>query len=214
MLQSKLYNGPFQNGQRCVIICEGFYEWQTTTNQPASSRNAFFIYVPQKDDIKIENRTTWSNPSEIKLLNIAGLFNEWTNENGDRIYSYTVITFESIDKMSWMHHRMPAILETDKQVSDWLDFERVQPQQALALLKPASNFIWHQVSNLVNNSRNKSENCNKSLTDIKNKPVNKMMDMWLVKSKRKLEVQKDDEIKKEVKSEDASDVSKKMKLKE
>lgn len=137
--------------------------------------------MPQNDDIKIESRETWSSPSNIKLLKVAGLFDEWMNEDGDRIYSYTVITFESNTKMSWMHHRMPAILETDKQVSDWLDFERIPSQKALALLTPATDFTWHRVSSLVNNSRNKSDRCNKSLTDIKNAPKNKMMESWLIK---------------------------------
>lgn len=51
------------------------------------------------------------------LLQMAGLFDMWTDENGNSIYSYTVITFESAENFSWMHHRSPAILESEQQVS-------------------------------------------------------------------------------------------------
>ena len=116
MLESKLYRGPFKRGQRCVILCEGFYEWQTTKSAKPSERAAFLLYMPQKEQVKIYDRNTWSGEN-INLLKMAGLFDIWEDEHGDKIYSYSVITFESSKKMSWLHHRMPAILETEEQVN-------------------------------------------------------------------------------------------------
>lgn len=70
---------------------------------------------------------------------------------------------------------------------DWLDFKRVTDEQALATLKPATQLQWHRVSNIVNNSRNKSDQCNKPIELIKTqKPaMNKMMSAWLNVRKRK-----------------------------
>lgn len=116
MLDSKLYRGPFRKGQRCVVLCEGFYEWQTTKSAKPSERAAYMIYLPQIDDIKIYDKSTW-NPENVNLMKLAGLFDVWEDENGDKMYSYSVITFESSEIMSWMHHRMPAILETNEQVN-------------------------------------------------------------------------------------------------
>lgn len=194
MLQSKLYANALRKGQRCVVVCEGFYEWQTTDPKAvkASQRAAYYAYMPQCDGIKIEQPESWSGRvADLKLLKMAGLFDCWTNENGDQLYSYSIITFESDDKFNWLHHRSPAILETEQQIDDWLDFQRVtDTKQLMALLKPATLLTWHPVSSLVNNSRNKSVDCNKRLNDVKtsvgdNKPKSKMMQSWLIIGKRK-----------------------------
>lgn len=116
LMESKLYRGPFKSGQRCVVICEGFYEWQTTKQAKSSEREAYLVYVPQESDVKIHDKSTWS-PSNVKLLRMAGLFDVWEDDNGDKMYSYSIITFESSEIMSWMHYRMPAILETEQQMN-------------------------------------------------------------------------------------------------
>ncbi|XP_004519803.2 embryonic stem cell-specific 5-hydroxymethylcytosine-binding protein [Ceratitis capitata] len=162
MLESKLYSGPFRKGQRCVVLCEGFYEWQTTKSAKPSERAAHLLYMPQSEGVKIYDKSTWA-PESVNLLKMAGLFDVWEDENGDKMFSYSIITFESSKIMSWLHHRMPAILETEQQVNDWIDFKRVSDEEALATLRPATKLEWYQVSNLVNNSRNKSEQCNRPI---------------------------------------------------
>lgn len=194
MLQSKLYKNAFNKGQRCVILCEGFYEWQTTDPKAkkSSERAAYYIHMPQEKGISIEDKKSWHNSVDnLKLLKMAGLFDIWTNSNGEQMYSYTIITFESDDKFNWLHHRSPAILETDDAVADWIDFKRVtDTEHLLSLLKPAKCLEWHRVSNIVNNSRNKSDQCNKKIQiDAEKKSVSpiksKMMQSWLIVKKRK-----------------------------
>ncbi|XP_055603508.1 abasic site processing protein HMCES [Uranotaenia lowii] len=191
LAMSKLYNPLLQAGQRCVILCEGFYEWQTTKALKASERPAFFIHMPQADGVRMENKDTWDlKNSGIKLLKMAGLFDVWEDENGDKLYSYTVITFESNEKFSKIHHRIPAILENEEEVNAWLDFKRVPSNRALNMLKPSERIQWYGVSNLVNNSRNKSEQCNKpfEIGETKPKglgtPKSKLMQTWLITQKR------------------------------
>ncbi|XP_054747471.1 abasic site processing protein HMCES [Anastrepha obliqua] len=193
MLESKLYRGPFRRGQRCVVLCEGFYEWQTTKSAKPSERAAHLLYMPQSDGVKMYDKTTWT-PANIQLLKMAGLFDMWDDENGDKMFSYSIITFESSAIMSWLHHRMPAILETEQQVNDWLDFKRVSDDEALATLRPVSKLQWYRVSNLVNNSRNKSEQCNQPIdlqqksTASKEKNIkNKTLMTWLNVRKRREE---------------------------
>ncbi|XP_055851623.1 abasic site processing protein HMCES [Episyrphus balteatus] len=211
MLESKLYRGPFQKGQRCVILCEGFYEWQTTKTAKPSMREAYYLYMPQVDGIKIYDNKTWSSDN-VNLMKLAGLFDIWEDENGDKIFSYSVITFESTKLMSWLHHRMPAILETEEQVNDWLNFKETSEKQALAALRPATKLEWHQVSNLVNNSRNKSENCNKpiDLCPKKEIPTNNLT-KWLVRRKREEEIKA--EIEKDTETEEHETPSKRMRIK-
>ncbi|XP_052888219.1 abasic site processing protein HMCES [Anopheles moucheti] len=193
---SKLYGPPLAAGQRCVILCEGFYEWQTVKPMKPSERPAFFVHMPQEEKIKMEDKSTWQleHGAQLQLLRIAGLFDVWNDDNGDKLYSYTVITFETEGRFASIHHRSPAILETDAQVADWLDFKRVPANRALNLLQPSETMKWYRVSNIVNNSRNKSDQCNKPLVEGKPLdgcgkspviPTSKMMQSWLIVKKRK-----------------------------
>ncbi|EDW15796.1 uncharacterized protein Dmoj_GI22584 [Drosophila mojavensis] len=190
LMDSKLYRGPFKRGQRCVVVCEGFYEWQTTKQAKPSEREAYLVYVPQESDVKIYDKSTWS-PANVKLLRMAGLFDVWQDESGDKMYSYSIITFQSSKIMSWMHYRMPAILETEQQMNDWLNFKHVSDCQALAALRPATALEWHRVGKLVNNSRNKSDECNKPFELVAKPEKPKGMLAWLTGRKPQQQQQKD-----------------------
>lgn len=184
ILNSKLYKPGLDKGKRAVIPIEGFYEWNTTNSKLKSSERAvYYVYMKQKPDIKIEKKSTW-NCENVKLMYVAGLFDIWKNSSGESIYSFTVLTFESNEVFSGIHHRTPAILETEKQISDWLNFENVTSECALKLLKHPANITWHEVSKYVNNSRNKLKACNKHqksiqpnmLSWIKNRQSDKLED--------------------------------------
>lgn len=191
---SKLYGPALAAGHRCVILCEGFYEWQTTAKElKASERPAFYIHMPQNNNVKMEDKSTWhlEKDGTINLLKMAGLFDVWEDENGDKLYNYSLITFESNKKFSVIHHRIPAILETDEEVEAWLDFRKVGASRALNMLKPSETIQWYSVSNLVNNSKNKSDQCNKPfegklqpIVKSNGTPKSKMMQSWLIVKKR------------------------------
>ncbi|XP_050085125.1 abasic site processing protein HMCES [Anopheles aquasalis] len=215
---SKLYGPPLASGQRCVILSEGFYEWQTVKPLKASERPAFYVHMPQADEkVKMSDKSTWNVDSgQFRLLRMAGLFDVWNDDNGDKLYSYTVITFETSGKFAEVHHRSPAILETEEQVADWLDYKRVPSARALNMLQPCHNLLWYRISNMVNNSRNKSDQCNKPVEDVKPAaggskiatPKSKLMQSWLIVKKRKLdedEPKEDDTGKQAIKSEPESE---------
>jgi len=178
---SKLFKPALDRGKRCVIPIEGFYEWQTVNSKLKSSeRPVYYIYMPQRLDVKIENNSTWKC-DDVKLMYLAGLFDVWNDEEGDSIFSYTVLTYESDKHLSWLHHRTPAILETEEQVSDWLNFEKVPAHLSLKVIKHPTTIVWHQVSNYVNNSRNKSELCNKPRSESKSGASQKNLLSWVKK---------------------------------
>lgn len=169
---SKLYARPLREGKRCVIICEGYYEWQTTKGM--KNKQPYYIYMKQENNCKVEDTLSWKNivwneqngwegPA---LLKMAAVYDVWTNNSGEDIYNYSIITVEPNESMSWLHNRMPAILSTALMVQDWLDTEHISSSNAIKALTSASNLSWHPVSTVVNNSRNKDPNCNKSLRTI------------------------------------------------
>lgn len=50
MLVKNSYKYPLENGQRCVMIADGFYEWNTTKTE----KQPYYIYM--RDPVKIENK--------------------------------------------------------------------------------------------------------------------------------------------------------------
>jgi len=46
-----LYSEPLTKGRRCIVICEGFYEWKTT--EGPGKKKPYFIYMPQKNGVSI-----------------------------------------------------------------------------------------------------------------------------------------------------------------
>ncbi|XP_074260257.1 abasic site processing protein HMCES isoform X3 [Saimiri boliviensis] len=156
---------PLGKGRRCVVLADGFYEWQRC--QVTSQRQPYFIYFPQ---IKTEKsgsvgvadspenwEKVWDN---WRLLTMAGIFDCWEPpEGGDVLYSYTIITVDSCKGLSDIHPRMPAILDGEEAVSKWLDFGEVSTREALKLIHPTENITFHPVSSVVNNSRNNSPEC-------------------------------------------------------
>lgn len=45
---------PLVNGRRCVVLADGFYEWQR--RQATSHRQPYFIYFPQVKPEKVQQR--------------------------------------------------------------------------------------------------------------------------------------------------------------
>lgn len=165
ILEKRSFKVPLGKGRRCVVLADGFYEWQrchgTSQTQP------YFIYFPQTKmeqpgsggaaDSAEDWKSVWDN---WRPLTMAGIFDCWEPpEGGDLLYSYTIITVDSCRNLHDIHHRMPAILDGEEAVSRWLDFGAVPTQEALKLIRPTENIAFHPVSPIVNNSRNNTPEC-------------------------------------------------------
>lgn len=193
--EKKSYKPSLIKGQRCVVLCDGFYEWQAIKGE--KTKQPYFVYAPQPEGIEIWNRESWDKPgvwSEDEgwrgpqLLKIAGLFSFWISTEGEEVMSYTVLTMGSGKKFSSLHHRIPAILETDQDVEDWLDYGRIGYKEALTNLTNEVELTWHPVSTAVNNSRNQEPNINVPVSLDKKPPEtasSKLMSAWLSKGSAK-----------------------------
>lgn len=138
---STLYGPPLRRGQRCIVVCEGYYEWKG--DKTKGPKQPYYIYAAQEKGVRVDDPTTWTDAwSEesgwmgAKVLKMAGIFNKFktpevsgarcafivrliSTENckltfqGKTIYSCTIITTDSNDALSWMHNRMPVLLSTE-----------------------------------------------------------------------------------------------------
>ena len=93
LTESKLYKPLLEQDRRCVVICDGFYEWQKGKKQP------YFVYAPQEahDDGSKNNWSETEGWTGTKPLFMAGLYSIWYTDS-DRetrlkpVYNYTIIT--------------------------------------------------------------------------------------------------------------------------
>lgn len=124
--------------RRCLILADGFYEWQKIDSgkQP--------YHVRMKD----------ASP-----FAFAGLWEIW-NGDGDEVRTCAIITTEANDLMSEIHHRMPVILHPED-YEMWLDpsFEEKEPLSALLKPYPDEAMEAYPVSRRVNRPTNDEPGC-------------------------------------------------------
>lgn len=48
--ESRLYKDPLNKGRRCVVLCEGFYEWKKPKSK-GGIKQPYIIYFPQPEGV-------------------------------------------------------------------------------------------------------------------------------------------------------------------
>ncbi|CAL1277658.1 unnamed protein product [Larinioides sclopetarius] len=182
ILEKPTFRGAAAAGRRCIVLADGFYEWKEVGNK---RKQPYFIYFPQeegpevftrnKDDLL--NEKEWKGP---RLLTMAGLFDVWKSPQKETYYSYSIITLDSSKTMSFVHSRMPAILNGTDEVSMWLDTNRVPTKEAITILKPVEDLQMHPVSTIVGNSRNNTIECIKPYKESEKRKITGLTS-WLIK---------------------------------
>ena len=125
--------------QRCLIIADGFYEWQGMGIQ----KKPFYIFM--KDE---------------KPFAMAGLYENWTNPEGKAVTSCTIVTTEANEFMKPMHHRMPVIIRPSD-YDLWLNPMEIDIPKLQKVLVPfdSETMKAYEVSVLANSVANNSEDC-------------------------------------------------------
>ena len=125
------YRSAFKS-RRCLILADGFYEWQKTSN----GKQPFYI--------RMEDGSPFA---------FAGLWEIW--KNGREIRSSTIVTTEPNELVEEIHNRMPVILHPED-YEMWLDpdFDEKEPLTTLLKPYPASEMEAYPVSRRVNKPSN------------------------------------------------------------
>ena len=127
--------------RRCLILSDGFYEWQAQVGSK--------VKVPHYIHLKSG-----------RPFAFAGLWEDWHAPDGSQIKSATIITTQPNELLARLHNRMPVILAPDTYAS-WLEPAPRQPTDLQGLLTPypAEAMISHPVSTLVNSPANDRPEC-------------------------------------------------------
>ncbi len=136
--EKKSFIGPLKS-RRCLIIADGYYEWQqldTGGKQPH-----------------------WISPAQGGLLQLAGLWEVNSRATGKPLETCTIITTAANSSLSSLHDRMPVVLD-GAQAQGWMD-AACQAEDAYALLGPAADDVLQAraVGQYVNNARHEGAAC-------------------------------------------------------
>lgn len=118
----------FFKSKRCLVPADGFYEWK------------------KSGKTKIPFRITLCDN---QLFSFAGLWDNWKDENGLLINSFTIITTSPNELISGIHNRMPVILPPQMEQA-WLHEENTALLQSFLTPFPSEMMKVHEVSSRVN----------------------------------------------------------------
>jgi putative SOS response-associated peptidase YedK len=125
--------------RRCLVPASGFIEWKHSGNE----KTPFYITM------------TNNNP-----MAFAGIWEQWKAPDHSVLETCAILTTAANHLMESIHDRMPVILHP-QEYSLWLDREVSEPESLKQLFKPYPAEVMQacQVSSLVNNPKNDTEDC-------------------------------------------------------
>lgn len=124
--------------RRCLVLADGFFEWK----KEGEGKQPYWIHRPDGEP-----------------FTMAGLWERWQPEEGEPIYTFTILTRDATEELRSLHPRMPVVLERDRGEA-WIERDR-EPAELEDLLAgpPDQGFSWHPVSTVVNSPRNDVPEC-------------------------------------------------------
>ncbi|TDH68502.1 hypothetical protein CCR75_005567 [Bremia lactucae] len=122
--------------KRCVVLIEGYYEWHQVDKR---EKQPYYFYKEQK------------------LIKLAGLYDEWKNEAGELLCTYTILTTAVAPELKWLHNRMPVIFAEESSIR-WLSDEPFEDLTDL-LVPDSTDLKWYPVSKKVGSMQFQSESC-------------------------------------------------------
>ena len=127
------FRGAFRR-RRCLVLADGFYEWQRTATGKRPMRVAMRSGEP---------------------FAFAGIWSIWKDPEDNSIPTCAIITTSANDLLMPIHHRMPAILPREME-GFWLDRSIQDTTELRSVLTPYPDDAMeaYEVSTLVNSVAN------------------------------------------------------------
>jgi putative SOS response-associated peptidase YedK len=125
--------------RRCLIVADGFYEWQKVGGR----KQPHFIRL-----------------RDGQPFGFAGLWERWHGDGEEAVESCTIVTTEANELLAPIHDRMPVIVDP-QQFALWLDPSVTDTNRVAELLRPYASEAMeaYPISLLVNNPANDAPAC-------------------------------------------------------
>ena len=121
-------------GRRCLVLANGFFEWQKVNG----AKVPHYIRLKSKQP-----------------FGMAGLYDVWDHPSGESVTTCTIVTTRANALLEPVHGRMPVVLSVSNR-GLWLQTDPVDTGRLLTLLEPysGSEMELYPVSRLVNSPAN------------------------------------------------------------
>jgi putative SOS response-associated peptidase YedK len=125
--------------RRCLILADGFYEWEKVDN------------TKHPMHIRLKSREPFA---------LAGLYETWVSPTEKEVLSCTIVTTSANEIMARIHDRMPVILPPHLE-EPWLNVDTDALEVLGQVLKPFPSSLMEafEVSTYVNSPRNNGPEC-------------------------------------------------------
>ncbi|MFN4282806.1 MAG: SOS response-associated peptidase [Alphaproteobacteria bacterium] len=122
--------------RRCLVLADGFYEWQKVGPAPHKTKLPW-RFLRQDGE----------------AFAMAGLWDLWRPAEGPALESFAIVTTAANDLVAPVHDRMPAIFPDEESAAAWLE------RPAAELLRPCPSFVMdaYRIGPAVGNFRNDDE---------------------------------------------------------
>jgi putative SOS response-associated peptidase YedK len=138
LAEKPVFRAAFRS-RRCLIVADGFYEWQKrgTRKQP--------YYIHRRNGAP---------------FGFAGLWEHWRGEGSVALESCTIVTTTPNELLAPLHDRMPVIVAPQHYAS-WLDPGVRDTERLAEILQPLEDDVLeaYPVDLWVNNPRNDDARC-------------------------------------------------------
>jgi putative SOS response-associated peptidase YedK len=132
------YRASFRK-KRCLVVADGFYEWQAT----GGPKQPYFFHRGDGEPFLI-----------------AGLWDRWQKGDGPPVETFTILTTGANEVVAPIHDRMPVILD-EASYDTWLDPRLDDTALLSRVLVPAppTLLVSVPVSTYVNSPANEGPKC-------------------------------------------------------
>ena len=136
--ETMLTNGAFRDARRCLVIADGFYEWE---KRPGEPKQPWWVTRPNGEPFAF-----------------AGLWSSWRPGEGvEPLRTVAIVTTEASQQLAHVHDRMPVMLPHDA-ADAWLDRDTA-PSALLDLCVPLEETAMRAVGDAVNYARHDEPDC-------------------------------------------------------
>lgn len=134
--------------RRCLVPASGFFEWK----KEGTHKIPFYIHLPKAP-----------------LFAFAGLYDQWKAPDGTCLFTYTIITTQSNERVAPLHDRMPSILSPEHE-ERWLSDTPLGDEDLNEILVPypAADMEVYPVSPLINTPDNDDERIIRPMNTLTN----------------------------------------------
>ena len=131
--------------RRCLVPADGFYEWAG----PKGSKQPYFIGLERR-----------------ALFAFGGLWERWTDPEGEAIESCTLLTTAATEHLGALHGRMPVIVDP-VDYALWMNPDVTEPDRVLPVIDRnlGGALGYYPIGKHVNDVRHDDPRCLEAIAD-------------------------------------------------